>query len=193
MHLSRYLKMYPAKDRPDHFLLFSTLRLSVALLSAETLRLIEAGSGPEAELQALTRIGMLVSDPAEEKEQMRTMLERANGQSRSFMAMAVLNLDCNLNCGYCYEADFRGGQYMSEATADLLVETLLRDRICRGYDVTIAFYISHHFLIIIQWPYSGHVSLYKKCVCFCDETVTVNISVRRAARSILSLSLSILI
>ena len=140
MHLSRYLKMYPAKDRPGHFMLFSTLRLSVALLSAETLRLIEAGSGPEAELKALTRIGMLVSDPAEEKELMRTMLERANGQSRSFMAMAVLNLDCNLDCGYCYEADFRGGHYMSKATADLLVETLLRDRVCRGYDVTVAFY-----------------------------------------------------
>ena len=140
MHLSRYLKIYPAKDRPDHFLLFSTLRGSVARLPGETLRSARAGSCPAVEREALTRLGMLVADPDAEREQVRTMLERANGRSRSFMAMVVLNLDCNLDCGYCYEADFRGGHYMSEQTADLLVETLLRDRISRGCDLSIAFY-----------------------------------------------------
>ena len=140
MHLSRYLKIYPAKGRPDHFLLFSTLRGSVARVTGETLRSAQGDSGPAAEREALTRLGMLVADPDAEKEQVRTMIERASARSRGFMATVVLNLDCNLNCGYCYEADFRGGHYMSDKTADLLVETLLRDRITRGYDVSIAFY-----------------------------------------------------
>jgi len=140
MQLSNYLKIYPAQDRPDHFLLFSTLRTSVALISGETLRSVQAGSGSAAEREALGRLGMLVADPVMEKEQVRTMLERANGRSRAFKAMVVLNLDCNLDCGYCYEADFRGGHYMSDATADLLVETLTRDRMSQGYDLSISFY-----------------------------------------------------
>lgn len=139
MHLSRYLKIYPAQDRPDHFLLFSTLRQSLAVVPGPTLRGIQAGSDNEAR-EALARLGMLVADPAEEKEQLRGLLEGASARSRRFSAMVILNLDCNLNCGYCYEADFRGGQYMSQATADLLVETLLRDRIAQGFDLGLTFY-----------------------------------------------------
>jgi uncharacterized protein len=140
MHLSRYLKVYPAKDRPGHFMLYSTIRGSVVLVSDETLRGAEAGSetGPEAE--TLIRLGMLVADPEAEREQMRTVLERVDGRGRTFRALVVLNLDCNLNCGYCYEEDFRGDHYMSEATAQLLVETLLRDRISQGMDVRLSFY-----------------------------------------------------
>jgi uncharacterized protein len=52
----------------------------------------------------------------------------------------VLNLDCNLACGYCYEEDFRGNIYMSEATAQLLVDTLVGERISRGMDVSLSFY-----------------------------------------------------
>lgn len=140
MHLSRYLKAYPAKDRPDHFLLFSTLRCSMAQVSGATLRGVESGTASEAEREALARLGMLVADRDAEKEQMRGVLERVRSRSRNFKTMVVLNLDCNLNCGYCYEADFRGRHYMSAETADLLVKTLLRDRISQGWDVTVSFY-----------------------------------------------------
>jgi len=140
MHLSAYLKVYPAKDRPDHFMLYSTIRGSVVLVSGETLKAVEAGSQLGAEAETLVRLGMLVADPQAEKEQMRSMLERSNGRNRTFRAIVVLNLDCNLNCGYCYELDLRGDHYMSEATAQLLVETLLRDRISQGMDVRLSFY-----------------------------------------------------
>lgn len=140
MHLSRYLKIYPSQNRPGHYLVYSTLRGSLAVLPAETLQAIDAGTLPEAERDALARIGMLVDAPLAEKERMLRMLERINASARVFKAIVVLNLDCNLNCCYCYEEDLRGGYYMSDATADLLVETLLRDRISQGYDVVLSFY-----------------------------------------------------
>lgn len=140
MHLSRYLKTFQSHDKPDHFLLYSTLRGSLASIPAGMLQAIHQGELSHPESEALARLGMLVADPELEKEQMRRMLERANGRSRSFKAMVVLNLDCNLNCGYCYEAEFRGGHYMSAETADLLVQTLSRERIQQGWDVGISFY-----------------------------------------------------
>ncbi|WP_136513939.1 geopeptide radical SAM maturase [Geomonas edaphica] len=140
MHLSRYLKIYPAINRADHFLLFSTLRLSAVVLSGAALSHARNGTLPEPERDKLAHLGMLVPDPEMELEQMRDMLERVNAKSRRFTAMVVLNLDCNLNCGYCYEAEFRGGQYMSDTTADLLVDYLLRERITRGFDVELSFY-----------------------------------------------------
>jgi len=68
------------------------------------------------------------------------MLERIDAANRKFKAMVLLNLDCNLDCSYCYEASFRGEHYMSEATAQLLVDTLVRERMSAGYDVVITFY-----------------------------------------------------
>lgn len=140
MHMSRYLKIYPAKNRPDHFLLYSTLRLSAAILSGAALDHARKGTLPDALRDKLAHLGMLVPDPDSEREQMRGLLDRVNAKSRRFTAMVVLNLDCNLNCGYCYEAEFRDGRYMSEATADLLVEYLLREQITRGFDAELSFY-----------------------------------------------------
>lgn len=139
MELSRYLKIYPDQGRPDHLLLFSTLKLSIARVPRIILDAALQGP-PSAERDALLRLGMLTPDPAAERERMRRYLDQANERSRDFKAMVVLNLDCNLDCGYCYEGEFRVGHYMSDATADLLVETLLRERISKGWDVTLSFY-----------------------------------------------------
>jgi uncharacterized protein len=139
MQLSRYLKVYPSKECTDQFLLYSTIRGSLALVSGDTLRAAQSGSLTGSDGEALVRLGLMVADPAQEKEQMRGMLQRINGLSRVFRAIVVLNLDCNLDCDYCYEGNFRGNHYMSEATAQLLVDTL-RDRISRGMDVSLSFY-----------------------------------------------------
>jgi uncharacterized protein len=140
MQLSRYLKVYPARQKPDSFLLFSTLRTSTVLVSGATLRAAQSCQDLGADGETLKRLGMLVEDPLVEREQMRTLLERANGKSRKFKAIVVLNLDCNLDCSYCYEGPFRGEHYMSERTAQLLVETLIRDRLSKGIDVSLSFY-----------------------------------------------------
>ncbi|MBU5613619.1 geopeptide radical SAM maturase [Geomonas azotofigens] len=140
MKLSRYLKVFPSPDRPGHFILYSTLRGSVASVPLEKLSALQDGTFPEAECAALARIGIVVQDPDLEKEQLRGLITRANGEARHFKISVVLNLDCNLDCGYCFEGEFRCGHYMSEATADLLVQALIRERIAQGWDVTISFY-----------------------------------------------------
>lgn len=140
MNISRYLKVFPSPDRPGYSILYSTLRSSVAAVSDETLAAMRAGTLPAGESQALMRLGMLVEDSDAEREQMRGLIERVNSQLRHFKVMAVLNLDCNLDCGYCFEGEFRCGRYMAEATADLLVETLVLERISQGWDVTVSFY-----------------------------------------------------
>ncbi|HJV66578.1 MAG TPA: geopeptide radical SAM maturase [Geomonas sp.] len=140
MNLSRYLKIYPSPDKPGYFLLYSTLRSSTALVSGTTLSSVLSGSslGPEGE--TLQQLGMLVDHPSVERERVRTLLDRANARKDKYRAVAVLNLDCNLACDYCYEGGFRGDQYMSQATASLLVDRMLRDHISQGTEVNITFY-----------------------------------------------------
>lgn len=140
MTLSRYLKIYPWQNRPGHYLLYSTLRGSLVVVPGTTLDAARQGTlaGPEAD--TLSRLGMLVPDAAAELEQMRGVIERANGRSRTYRPTIVLNLDCNLDCCYCYEAGFRGGRFMSEETARLVVETLVREQISHGRDVSLQFY-----------------------------------------------------
>ncbi|HBG04194.1 MAG: putative geopeptide radical SAM maturase [Geobacteraceae bacterium GWC2_58_44] len=166
MQLSRYLKVYPSKTRPDHFLLFSTLRTSTVQLPGAALRAAQGGGdlGPEAD--TLRRLGILVDDPAIEREQMRTLLERFDARSRRFDAIVVLNLDCNLDCGYCYEECFRGEQYMSEATAQLLVETLVRDHLSAGKNLLITFYggeplLSEDLIVRISLPLREAAQLHR--------------------------------
>ena len=140
MQLSRYLKVYPEGGDSDRFLLYSTLRSSTAIVGGATLRAACNCCDPGESGDALKRLGMLVDDPGQERERMRSLLERFNDKSRKFSAIVVLNLDCNLDCGYCYEGGFRGNSYMSRETAQQLVETLIRDRISAGMDVALTFY-----------------------------------------------------
>ena len=140
MHLSSYLKYYPVQNSADRFLLYSTLRSATVLVSGTALRAAQEGCVPEAEGETLRRLGMLVEDPGAEKERIRSLLQRADGNARSFKATVVLNLDCNLDCGYCFEGEFRGNHYMSEGTAQLLVDYLIRERMSAGMDIRLTFY-----------------------------------------------------
>lgn len=140
MVLSIYVKIYPCSDRPGHNLLFSTRRSAAILLNDALLAAARNGSLPETEGETLARLGFLVPDAAAEREEMRAVFEAANRSRRPFQGMVVLNLDCNLDCGYCYEGNFRGKRYMSAETADLLVRKIEAEQIGRGRDVAITFY-----------------------------------------------------
>jgi uncharacterized protein len=140
MHLSRYLKIYPSSLKPDHFLLFSTLRSSTALIPAATLKAAQDGTLTGPEQETLMRLGMLVQDTDQEREQVRNLLDRAYRKSPGLKATVVLNLDCNLNCSYCYEEGFRHEQYMTDETAELLIETVIRDYMAKGNNVSFTFY-----------------------------------------------------
>jgi uncharacterized protein len=140
MHLSRYLKIFPSPDDPGRRLLFSTRRCSVLSVPENTLQRIEDGTLPETDREALARFGILVPDLANEREEMLSRFDRANSKSRRFSAMVVLNLDCNLACGYCFEEGVRGKQAMSAETAELLVDWIEREHIAKGRKVSIDFY-----------------------------------------------------
>lgn len=139
MQLSSYLKIYPCPEQPGMNLAYSTARSSVVLLQDDLLAAARNGDLPDEEQDTLARLGILTPDRSAEQERMRTIFAIPRSHT-PFRAIVVLNLDCNLACPYCYEASFRGKEYMSGETAQLLVETLCRDRIDQGQPVKLTFY-----------------------------------------------------
>lgn len=141
MRLSRYLMVYPpTAGEPGLHLLYSTMHGAAVLIGENALNSAREGrlSGPEAE--TLARLGILVPDPEAEREEMLGLFVAANLGRRLFQGMVVLNLDCNLACPYCYEGDFRRGQYMSADTAKGVIETVRTGQVHKGRDVVITFY-----------------------------------------------------
>jgi uncharacterized protein len=140
MRLSSYLKIFPCPDAPGNLLLYSTRRCSVVRISAKNLRQVEEGTLSEDDSATLARLGILVADPAAEREEMLNRFAEANRRARQFRAIVVLNLDCNLACPYCFEEGVRVGRYMSPETADNLVAMLERDHLDQGCQVALDFY-----------------------------------------------------
>jgi uncharacterized protein len=140
MELSRYVKLYPCQEKPASVLVYSTLRGSKLTVSDALAEKIVNGSVAGPELETLLRLGILVEDAALERERVRSLFELSNRHGRRFSALVALNLDCNLACRYCFEDHFRGKSYMSEATADLLVQTLINGQVAQGKDLHLAFY-----------------------------------------------------
>jgi uncharacterized protein len=141
MEISRFVKIYPCPDAPDSALIYSTLRGAVLRVSRVMVEALRNGGALEGEeLETMTRLGILVPDAEAEQRQVAGYFEWANANARRFTALVTLNLDCNLACPYCYEGHFRGKSYMSEATADLLVETILNGPIAAGREVLLDFY-----------------------------------------------------
>lgn len=140
MHLSRYLKQYLCRDNPDRVLLFSTRRLSKAIVPLSVLRSLEEGTLSPESIATLTRLGFLVPDSDAERREMLTVMTDAEERIKKAFLMAVMNLDCNLACTYCYEGKQRGRHYMSTETADLLVKYCEENYLQKGKDLTIDFY-----------------------------------------------------
>ncbi|OGU13415.1 MAG: putative geopeptide radical SAM maturase [Geobacteraceae bacterium GWC2_53_11] len=139
MQLSNYLKIFPCPEQPGMNLVYSTLRSSVVQLPDDLLEAARNGALDDEDRDVLARIGILTADRAAEQEHLRTIFAVPR-PGTPFNAIVVLNLDCNLACPYCYEDQFRGKHYMSEATAALLVETILRERVEKGQPVKLTFY-----------------------------------------------------
>ena len=123
MQISHYLKAYPCEESPGDLLLFSTRRVSKILLKRETYQAIEKKGGLSPSDEALlAKLGILVHDREEEKRAVLRFFDEINAKNTALNIMAVLNLDCNFSCIYCYEGGMKGKLYMSEETADRLVD-----------------------------------------------------------------------
>lgn len=122
MQLSHYLKIYPCEERPGHLLLFSTKQVSKVLLKEETFQAIEKGTLSPSDEALLSKLGMIVPDREEEKRAILGLLDKVNAKNPGMNIIVVLNLDCNFACVYCYEGDMKGKLYMSDETADRLID-----------------------------------------------------------------------
>lgn len=140
MKLSRYVKIYPYPDKPGYLLLYATRRGASILVKEAVLEAIEDGSLAVADRDTLLRLGFLAPDPAQEKEEMLTVLQEADRHRQTFSAVVILNLDCNLACTYCYEGTLKGQRYMAAETADRLVAFLERHHLARGKDLNVHFH-----------------------------------------------------
>ncbi len=138
MHLSRYLKIYP--DPPDHLIFYATRRAAVLRVTEQVMRQIEENSLSGADRETLVRYGVLVPDPEKERKEMLARFTTANRKSKRMSAIVVLNLDCNLACGYCFEEGVRGKHVMAAETAELLVNWIEHDYLARGKKASIDFY-----------------------------------------------------
>jgi len=122
MQLSHYLKIYPYQEQPDHLLLFSTKQASKVLLAKETFQSIENGTLSPSDEALLSRLGMIVPDREAEKRSIRGLIEKLNKKNPGLDVTVVLNLDCNFACVYCFEGDIKGNLYMSDQTAEHLID-----------------------------------------------------------------------
>lgn len=141
MHLSPYVKIYPAHGSPGRILLYSTKTGATIIVSEKLLAAITSAELASSAQESLIRLGFLVPDIAEEKRLVTGRFSRINQRSRRCSFMVVLTLECNLACTYCYEANVLSkGRTMSQETADLLVTTLQRDQIASVRDICLDFY-----------------------------------------------------
>jgi len=122
MQLSHYLKVYPSEERPDHFLLFSTKKASKILLKKETYQAIGKGTLSPSDEALLSKLGMIVHDREEERRAIFSLFDDINTKNTGLSIMVVLNLDCNFSCIYCYEGEMKGNLYMSDETANHLID-----------------------------------------------------------------------
>lgn len=121
-----------------HALLFSTKRVSAALVPDEILRSAQEGTLDPLDAETLSGLGFLVEDLAGEREEVLSVISDAD-EKRIFNAIAVLNLDCNLACQYCFEGTMKGRHYMTKETANLLIE-YVEGHLAKGKDAHIDFY-----------------------------------------------------
>ncbi len=122
MQPSFYLKIFPWQEKPGYLLLFSTKQASKVLLKEETFRAIERETLSPSDEALLSRLGMIVHDREEEKRTAVTLIDKTNTNNPVLEIMVVLNLDCNFSCIYCYEGDMKGKLYMSDETAERLID-----------------------------------------------------------------------
>ena len=133
MLLSHFLKVYPSEDNPGHLLLFSTKQASKILIKKETFQSIEQGTLSPADQSLLLKMGMITQDREEEKQNVLGFFDRFNEKNRGMDIIAVLNLDCNFACKYCFEGDMKGRLYMSDQTGARLID-FIKERFTEDMD-----------------------------------------------------------
>lgn len=140
MRLSGYIKIFPCRDDPSRFLLFSTRTFAKLLVPRTLFEALDEGTLSDMERDTLADNGFLVHDKDTERHEMMSAIDEANRRSSRAVLTVVINLDCNLSCAYCYEGGQRGRHYMTSETMELLACFAEEKYLSRGKDLLIDFY-----------------------------------------------------
>lgn len=153
MQMSTYTKIFPYQEKPGYVLLYSTKRASTILVDESLVRSIEEGRLSASDKETLFSLGFLVPDADKEKKEMLSLFDEANRKNNRFSALLVMNLDCNLDCKYCYEGGMKGKHYMSLETADILIDYIEKQHLSNEKDVSLDFYGGEPLLSFEQIKY----------------------------------------
>jgi len=121
MQLSRFLKIFPCPGRPGYVVLYSTATAALALVPDDLYRRLMDGCAAPDDEKRLSGLGMMVSSREEEGRNALVRLDNINKNNTLLHLIAVLNLDCNFACPYCFEVTLKDKSYMSRETADHLL------------------------------------------------------------------------
>jgi uncharacterized protein len=138
MILSTYCKIYPYRD--NSVLLFSTKKASKILIPKSMLKDIKKDNISEEEKETLVELGFLVNSAEEEKKEMLGFMDEINAVNKTFSAILVMNLDCNLACKYCFEGNRKGRFYLTRETADLFIDFVKNNVFSNKEEIKITFY-----------------------------------------------------
>lgn len=140
MILSRFCKIYPDDNEPSGVILFSTKRASKISIPKAMLEDVKTGILSEEEIDTLTELGFLVSSLDDERDEIFGFMDELNSADKIFSVQLVMNLDCNLDCGYCFEGSRKGRHYLPVEAAHAFAE-FIKANITPGLEeVRIAFY-----------------------------------------------------
>ncbi len=129
MILSTYSKIYQSPEDPDSFILFSTKKASIIQVTRSFMDDLSAGRLTPEEAEDLANLGFLVENVEEEKREMLGFVEELNGLRDKLAVTLVMNLDCNLDCTYCFEGARKGSHYMTKETADRIIDYITRSQL----------------------------------------------------------------
>ena len=121
MDASLFCITCPSGNPERPYLLFSTKTGGKVLLAHPLTQSLREGTLPPETAKSLSDLGFLVQDREAEIREMVSSVERRNDVNTALSVTAVLNMDCNFSCVYCFEGAPKGNQYMTRETADHLI------------------------------------------------------------------------
>ena len=122
MELTKYLKIIALKVGLDEVGLIGTKKGSIISISTGMLTSIKSSSITDEEKDHLTDLGFLIEHSDSERAEMLGYIDEVNSISRTLAVKLAMDLDCNLDCIYCFEGQRKGKFFMSRETADLFVD-----------------------------------------------------------------------
>ncbi|MCF8029054.1 MAG: geopeptide radical SAM maturase [Desulfobacteraceae bacterium] len=140
MQPSCYLKALSCDEATGTRILFSTRTAAIVRVKEELYHALQNGDLPADHAASLARLGLTTYNPTEEQNAMLGFFDRMNAGNPELHIVAVLNLDCNFSCIYCYEGNTKGRLYMSAQTAERLMDFIRSRLTAQKTDLRIDFY-----------------------------------------------------